>query len=56
MEWILSRLREPSTYAGFAGLAAAVGISEPLYAAASAVAIAVAALVAVIISEKAPDA
>lgn len=56
MEWIISRLREPSTYAGFAGLAAAIGISEPLYAAVSAVAVAVAGLVAVIISEKAPGA
>lgn len=52
MEWILGRLKEPSTYAGFAGLAAAVGISQPLYAAASAVAVAVAGLISVILAEK----
>lgn len=52
MEWILGRLKEPSTYAGFAGLAAAVGISQPLYAAASAVGVAVAGLISVILTEK----
>lgn len=52
VEWILSRLREPSTYAGFAALAAAAGISAELYTAASAVAVAVAGLVAIILHEK----
>ena len=37
IDFVLHRLREPSTYAGFAGLAAAVGIAEPLYQAIAAV-------------------
>ncbi len=53
MQWILDRLKEPSTYAGFATLAAAVGISEPLYAAVSAVVMGIAGVVAVIMAEKA---
>lgn len=52
IDWFLSRLSEPSTYAGFAAIAASVGISEPIYAAASAVAVAVAGLVSVILHEK----
>jgi hypothetical protein len=48
MDWILSRLDEPSTYAGFAGMAAAIGISAPIYSAASAVAVAVFALISVL--------
>lgn len=52
MDWIISRLQEPSTFAGFAGLAAAVGISQPLYSAASAVIVAVAGLAAVLLREK----
>lgn len=47
IEWIISRLREPSTYAGFAGLAGAVGVSLPEYNAIAAVAMAIAAAVAV---------
>lgn len=52
MNWIVERLKEPSTWAGFAGLAAAIGIAEPLYAAVSAVGVAVAGLLAVLIAEK----
>jgi hypothetical protein len=52
MNWIVERLKEPSTWAGFAGLAGAIGIAEPLYAAVSAVGVAVAGLLAVILSEK----
>lgn len=52
MNWIVERLKEPSTWAGFAGLAASIGIAEPLYAAVSAVGVAVAGLLAVLISEK----
>lgn len=51
INFVLKRLREPSTYAGFAGLAAAVGIAEPLYQAVSAVVMAVAGLAAVLMSE-----
>jgi hypothetical protein len=52
VDFVLKRLREPSTYAGFAGLAAAVGIAEPLYQAIAAVIMAVAGLAAVVMSEK----
>lgn len=52
IDFVLKRLREPSTYAGFAGLAAAVGIAEPLYQAISAVIMAVAGLAAIVMSEK----
>ena len=52
IDFILSRLREPSTYAGFAGMAAAVGIAEPLYQAVTAVVMAVAGLAAIFLSEK----
>lgn len=53
IDWFLSRLSEPSTYAGFAAIAASVGISQPLYAAASGVAVAVAGFIAVLLREKA---
>lgn len=53
LNFVLTRLREPSTYAGFAGLAAAVGVADPIYQAASAVVMAVAGLVAVLLAEKA---
>ncbi len=52
VDFVLKRLREPSTYAGFAGLAAAVGVAEPLYQAISAVVMAVAGLAAVVLSER----
>lgn len=52
LNFILSRLKEPSTFAGFAGLAAAIGIAQPLYEAGSAVIVAVASLVAVLLAEK----
>lgn len=51
IDFVLNRLREPSTYAGFAGLAAAVGIAEPLYQAISAVIMAAAGLAAILLSE-----
>lgn len=53
VSFILSRLKEPSTYAGFAGLALAFGVSNELYGAASAVAAAIAGLVSVILAENA---
>jgi hypothetical protein len=52
IDFVLHRLREPSTYAGLAGLAAAVGIAEPLYQAISAVIMAAAGLAAIFLSEK----
>lgn len=52
VDFVLNRLREPSTYAGFAGLAAAVGVAEPLYQAICAVIMAGAGLAAVVLSER----
>lgn len=52
VDFVLKRLREPSTYAGFAGLAAAVGVAEPLYQAICAVIMAGAGLAAVVLSER----
>lgn len=51
MDWILDRLDEPTTYAGFAGIAASLGISGEIYSAASAVAVAVFSLIAVLKKE-----
>lgn len=53
VSFVLNRLKEPSTYAGFAGLALAFGVSNDLYGAASAVAAAVAGLISVVLAEKA---
>ena len=52
MLWIVDRLKEPSTYAGLAGLAAAAGISGGLYAAVSGALVGVFGLVAVLMGEK----
>ena len=52
MQWIIDRLREPSTYAGFTGLAATIGISVPMYGAVTGVIGAIAALAAVVMAEK----
>ncbi len=51
--FVLNRLREPSTYAGLAGMAAALGVAEPLYQAVSAVIMAVAGLAAILLGEQA---
>lgn len=51
--FVLNRLREPSTYAGLAGIAAALGVAEPLYQAVSAVIMAVAGLAAILLGEQA---
>lgn len=53
VDFVLNRLREPSTYAGLSGLAMAFGISNDLYAAASSAVAAIAGLVAVVLAEKA---
>lgn len=52
VEWILTRGKEPSTWAGFAGLAGAVGVSQPLFAAVSATLVGIFSVVAVVLSEK----
>jgi hypothetical protein len=53
VNFVLTRLKEPSTYAGLSGLALALGVSGELYSAASAALAAVAGLVAVFLAEKA---
>jgi hypothetical protein len=49
--WILARLKEPSTYAGFAGLALAVGLSDVQWAAVSTAVAGLAGVAAVFLSE-----
>jgi hypothetical protein len=56
IDWLLARLSEPSTYAGFAALAGSIGLSAPIYSAVSAAAVAMAGLIAVILHEKKPAA
>jgi hypothetical protein len=48
MKYIVSRLAEPSTYAGFAAFAVALGISDVIYTAASAALAGVFGLIAVL--------
>ena len=52
VKWIITRLKEPSTYAGFSGLALAFGVSTELYSALSTAIAGLAAVIAVILSEK----
>jgi hypothetical protein len=54
IDWLLARLSEPSTFAGFSGLALALGVSTPVYGAACAAAAAVAGLIAAVLHEKKP--
>lgn len=51
VQFILSRLKEPSTYAGLSGLAMALGISTHMYEAAAVAVAGIAGLVAVILAE-----
>jgi hypothetical protein len=53
VQFILARLKEPSTYAGLSGLAMALGISTHIYEAAAMAIAGVAGLIAVILAEKA---
>ena len=53
VNFVLARLKEPSTYAGLSGLALALGVSGELYRAASAALAAVAGLVAVVLADPA---
>jgi hypothetical protein len=52
VNFVLNRLKEPSTYAGLSGLALALGVSGELYAAASTALAGVAGLIAVLLSDK----
>jgi hypothetical protein len=49
--WILARLKEPSTYAGVAGLALAFGLSDVQWAAISTAVAGLAGVAAVFLSE-----
>jgi hypothetical protein len=51
VSWIANRLKEPSTYAGFAGMALAFGLSDAEWAAVSTAAAGVAGLVAMLLSD-----
>jgi hypothetical protein len=52
VNFVLTRLKEPSTYAGLSGLALALGVSGQLYAAVSTAIAGIAGLAAVILAEK----
>ena len=53
VQFILSRLKEPSTFAGLSGIALALGVSGELYNAAAGAIAGVAGLIAVLMSDKA---
>jgi hypothetical protein len=53
LNFVLNRLKEPSTYAGLSGLALALGVSGELYSAASAALAGIAGLIAVVLGERA---
>lgn len=53
LNFVLARLKEPSTYAGLSGLALALGVSGELYTAASAALAGIAGLIAVVLGERA---
>lgn len=53
VQFILARLKEPSTYAGLSGLAMALGISTHMYEAAAAAVAGIAGLIAVLLADKA---
>lgn len=52
MKFIIERLAEPSTYAGFAAIFVGLGISAPAYAAISGAVAAICGAVAVVLKEK----
>lgn len=51
MDWILARLREPSTYAGLSVLAGVIGVSQDQWTAIGAVIAAIAGALAVFLPE-----
>ena len=52
VQFILSRLKEPSTFAGLSGIALALGVSGELYNAAAVAIAGLAGLAAVIMADK----
>ena len=53
--WVIHRASEPSTWAGFAGLAVVFGLSQDEWAAVSNAIAAVAAALAMFVREQKPD-
>ena len=53
--WIIQRASEPSTWAGFAGLAVVFGLSQAEWAAVSNAIAAAAAALAMFVRERSPD-
>lgn len=51
IDWMLSRLREPSTFAGFASLAIAAGLTDAQWATIAAGVAGVAGIVAMLLSD-----
>jgi hypothetical protein len=54
LHWLLARLKEPSTYAGVAGLALAFGVTDAQWMAISSAVAGLAGVAAVFLSEKTP--
>jgi len=52
VQWIIDRAKEPSTYAGFAGIGAALGMSGQLWGAVGALLAAIAGVAAIVMKEK----
>ncbi|MFA5989669.1 MAG: hypothetical protein WC803_08700 [Sphingomonas sp.] len=52
IDYILKRLREPSTYAGFAGLALALGLTATEWATISTAVAGIAGVVAMLLTDK----
>lgn len=51
VSWIANRFKEPSTYAGFAGIALAFGLSDAEWATVSTAAAGLAGLIAMLLSD-----
>ena len=55
IRWVIQRSSEPSTWAGFAGLAVVFGLSQAEWTAVSNAVAAVAAALAIFVRERKPD-
>jgi hypothetical protein len=55
VSWLLNRLKEPSTYAGFSGIALAFGLSGEEWSAVYTAVAGLAGLAAMLLSEKPTD-
>lgn len=53
LNYILARLKEPSTYAGLSGIALSIGLTTELYTAVAGVVAAVAGLIAMLFADSA---